>query len=272
MATWIDDEGHLRLKTDERHQFLSHIPIALLDPWIAYDSWDLELAIRLITIGYNLDILRNWERSKDWPDGTTGKDAALAYIEVYERGMSIAKSSIAAGLLKTHDTPKNWLAWAQRKGYCTKHLSPLSQIAEMERAIEDGQNDEVRQIYAKQIDGIKKLLPVISSWHPDTQSKDTATTHQNRKRTHHLANAITSAEKHCADPTNTGSVWVALSNMARAKSHGLIGVTNKGIQYLDANDEPKEFSKRQLTAYLTGSNLNRKRPPKSAQAALVRAS
>ena len=85
-----------------------------------------------------------------------------------------------------------------------------------------------------------------------------------RKRTHHLAHAIEDAKKRCSDLTDTGGVWAALASMARAKSHGLIGVTPKGIQYLDANDEPKEFSKKQLTAYLMGSNLNRKRPRKSA--------
>ena len=122
MPTWIDDEGRLREQADDRHQFLRPIPFECLDPWTSYDSWDAELAIRLITIGYNLDIKAYWDEAKDFPHGSTGWDAARAYIDVYQRGMSIAKSSIAAGLLRNPDTPANWLAWAERKGYSVTHL------------------------------------------------------------------------------------------------------------------------------------------------------
>ena len=122
MPTWIDDEGRLREQADDRHQFLRPIPFECLDPWTSYDSWDAEHAIRLITIGYNLDIKAYWDEAKDFPHGSTGWDAARAYIDVYQRGMSIAKSSIAAGLLRNPDTPANWLAWAERKGYSVTHL------------------------------------------------------------------------------------------------------------------------------------------------------
>ena len=122
MPTWIDDEGRLRERADDRHQFLRHIPLEFLDPWTSYDSWDAELAIKLITIGYDLDINSYWDEAKDFPYGSTGWDSARAYVDVYQRGMSIAQSSIAAGLLKCPDTPANWLAWAKRKGYDVAHL------------------------------------------------------------------------------------------------------------------------------------------------------
>ena len=128
MPTWIDDEGRLRERADDKHQFLRNIPLEFLDPWSSYDSWDAELAIKLITIGYNLDIKGYWDEAKDFPYGSTGWDSAHAYVDVYQRGMSIAKSSIAAGLLKDSDTPANWLTWAKRKGYDVKHLEH-SQIA-----------------------------------------------------------------------------------------------------------------------------------------------
>lgn len=122
MPTWTDDEGRLRLRADDKHQFLCNVPLEFLDPWTSYDSWSAELAIRLITIGYNLDIQRCWDEAIDYPYGSTGKDSAWAYVDVYERGMSIAQSSIAAGLLKNPDTPANWLAWAKCKGYDVAHL------------------------------------------------------------------------------------------------------------------------------------------------------
>lgn len=122
MVTWIDDEGRLRKRVDDQHQFLSQIPIECLDPWITYDSWSIELAIKLITIGCNLDIEAYWLMAKEWPHGSTGLDNAFAHIEVYDRGVNIANSSIAAGLLKNPDSPANWLAWAKRKGYDVSHL------------------------------------------------------------------------------------------------------------------------------------------------------
>ncbi|OYT93556.1 MAG: hypothetical protein CFE43_02175 [Burkholderiales bacterium PBB3] len=85
-----------------------------------------------------------------------------------------------------------------------------------------------------------------------------------RKRKHHIHHAINVAKKRSSDLNDSGSVWAELTSMAKQKSHALLGVTTKGIQYLDANDEPKEFSKKQLTVYLEGSNLQRNRPRKSA--------
>lgn len=85
-----------------------------------------------------------------------------------------------------------------------------------------------------------------------------------RKRKHHIHHAINVAKRRSSDLNDSGSVWAELTIMAKDKSHALLGVTPKGIQYLDANDQPKEFSEKQLVAYLEGTNLNRKRPRKSA--------
>ena len=134
MPTWIDDEGRLRERADERHQFLRHIPLEFLDPWISYDSWSAELAIRLITIGYDLDINGHWDEAKDFPYGSTGWDSAFAYVDVYSRGMAIAQSSIAADRLKDPDTPANWLAWAKRKGYDVAHLEHSQKAPETDTA------------------------------------------------------------------------------------------------------------------------------------------
>lgn len=88
-----------------------------------------------------------------------------------------------------------------------------------------------------------------------------------RRRKHHLEHAFKHAANRCSDSTDIGSVWATLVDMAKAKSHGMFGATENGIQYLDTNDAPRNFSKKQLKAYIEGSNLNRKRPRKSAQVA-----
>lgn len=135
MATWIDDEGRLRESADEKHQFLNRIPSECLDPWLSYDSWNAELAIKLITTGYNLDIKGYCDETKGFPEGSNGLDRGRAFLDVYRRGMSIAKSSVDAGLLKDPDTPINWMTWAERKGYDVSHLKqtvPVTQAAPVE--------------------------------------------------------------------------------------------------------------------------------------------
>lgn len=166
---WIDDEGRLRLRS-EGNQFVSPGASPLdLDPWLSYDSWDAEHAVKLITIGYDLDIRSYWDEAKDWPEGSTGLDRGRAYIEVYTRGMSIAESSIAAGLLKNPDTPANWLAWAKRKGYKTDHLSILTAINNLEDAIDGCENKGVMESYTEQIVSLKQLAAIIEPLQPDTQ-------------------------------------------------------------------------------------------------------
>ena len=102
-----------------------------------------------------------------------------------------------------------------------------------------------------------KLRGVVQGLIANESEKDTKP--NKRSRTHHIAHAIEAAKKRCTDPCDAGAVWAELVSFALAKSNGFIGKTDKGVHYLDANDESKEFSKRQLTAYLAGSNLNRKR-------------
>ena len=86
-----------------------------------------------------------------------------------------------------------------------------------------------------------------------------------RIRKHNLDHVIKQAKTKCSDPTNMDHVWGALVILAKEKSFGLTGGNHQRIQYMDSNDKPKTFNKKQLTAYLNDSNLKRKRPPKSAQ-------
>ena len=70
-----------------------------------------------------------------------------------------------------------------------------------------------------------------------------------RKRTHHLSHAIEAAKKRCSDSTETGGVWAALVDMARLNSHGLRGVTPKGMWWSNLKRHNDRLSKvkRQLT-------------------------
>lgn len=158
--TWIDGDGFLRLKS-ENNQFIIPLSPLDLDPWLLYDVWDADLAIKLITIGYNLDMQAFWEEAKDFPEGSTGLDSARAYFEVYNRAMSIAESSICAGLLKNPDTTTNWIAWAKKKGYKVDHLSPSQFISKLENNLLACKNEELRSNYSRQIEKLKNLASLL---------------------------------------------------------------------------------------------------------------
>ena len=85
-----------------------------------------------------------------------------------------------------------------------------------------------------------------------------------RLRKHNLDHAIELAKAKCSDPTNVAEVWSALVSMAKAKSDGFLGGMHRSVEYVDSHGDTKKFTRRHLSDYLSGSNLKRKRPPKSA--------
>lgn len=137
-----------RLMPDARNQFLINKPFELvfnpnkplpsdlfnpapgdlvphkLDQWFLYDSWDIELACKLITIGYPVNLKGMAEEVEGWPLDCEGRDSFSAMVTVYSRALSIANSSVKAGTIKEHDTPAKWIEWAQGKGYSVAHLMP----------------------------------------------------------------------------------------------------------------------------------------------------
>ncbi len=123
-VTWIDNEGRVRLDHDENFQMVS--PFEVDSIWHLTDSWGIDLACRLILLGYNEDIKRSISYGfEHCPEGSTGRDRAHALITIADRFMTLAKSTIALGnTLKNSDTPANWVAWAKCKGYSVAHLMP----------------------------------------------------------------------------------------------------------------------------------------------------
>ena len=132
-----------RLMPDDRQQFLE-VTLSADDPWLAYDSWGIELACKLITLGYPVDIERMIDEAKSWEPGCEGIDRLHSMLMVYNRALSIAKSSVNAGLLKNPDTPANWLTWAKRKGYDVAHLESMAAPV-VAGASDDEETKEQRQ-------------------------------------------------------------------------------------------------------------------------------
>lgn len=71
----------------------------------------------------------------------------------------------------------------------------------------------------------------------------------------HLTSVIEIAASKCRNPWDVNEVWPALQNLARQPTPPppLIGITEVGVQYLDLNDAPREFTKRALRERLRRS-------------------
>lgn len=113
------------LLCDANYQFVEHSPSPCdIDEWFLFDSWGFEFACKLITLGYPVWFERHAEEVKGWPQDCEGRDRFSTMCFVYERALGIATSSVKAGTIKEHDTPANWVRWAQDKGYSVAHLIP----------------------------------------------------------------------------------------------------------------------------------------------------
>ena len=110
------------LMPDEREQFLQWDTIADAE-WAIYDSWGIEFACKLITLGYPVDLKRMAEEVKGWPADAWGRDNFYSMVSVYSRALNIANSSVKAGTIKDPDTPAKWIEWAKGKGYSVAHLT-----------------------------------------------------------------------------------------------------------------------------------------------------
>ena len=184
------------LLPDDNHQFLIQKPFELvfnpdkplpddlfnadpsilvqpeLDQWFLYDSWDIKLACKLITLGYPIWLEGYAEMAKDWPEGCEGLDRFWAMVTVYNRAFSIANSSVKAGTIKEHDTPANWMAWAEGKGYSVAHLIPVDTPAATTEVVADTTptaNDDPDKALADLFDhmpveALEKMFPANGKW------------------------------------------------------------------------------------------------------------
>ncbi|MDO9422862.1 MAG: hypothetical protein Q7T40_01550 [Methylobacter sp.] len=163
-------------------QYLGFYPL-YSDEWMYCDVWDTETAVKLITIGYPLDLNTDWRDAKKPAFLITSAELqALAelrllynnkepspfdprtlkrFSDVYSRATRLAESSIARGKLKAIDTPSNWLAWAKGENYSTHHLDPIKIIWSMEFAQSDIDFKNCNEAYREQF---LRLQEIIGAW------------------------------------------------------------------------------------------------------------
>lgn len=170
VKNWIDHEGRLRLEHDENFQMV-HTVYEDGYVWLKMDSWDVELACKMIVLGYNENVKSSIDYGlKHCPDGATGRDRADALITVMSRILTLAKSAIAIGTLKDPDTPVNWITWAEGKGYSVTHLMP-DVIDETEESVIDTTpaDDDPDKALSNLFDPVpvemlEKMFPANGSW------------------------------------------------------------------------------------------------------------
>lgn len=152
-----------RLMPDERNQFVQTDIQG--EEWADYDSWGIEQACKLITLGYPVHLEGMAEEVKGWPQVCDGRDRFDSMVMVYGRALRIAKSSVQAGTIKEHDTPANWIKWAEGKGYSVAHLMPADAVAGNGKAGADtSPSIEVWKASARQIgERIHKEKPKLNA-------------------------------------------------------------------------------------------------------------
>lgn len=75
---------------------------------------------------------------------------------------------------------------------------------------------------------------------------DSASNAPGRARRDLLVPVIEAAQKECKDPFDTSAVWAPLSQMAQAGKRPLVGLSDEGIKWVDANDEIQFLKRKNL--------------------------
>jgi hypothetical protein len=123
----IDGDSGIRHSPDDRNQFLQAAPKPG-DIEMLFSSWSVDTATQLIAIGCTIDSPSGYEKLKNLP-GIANVYSRASFIEAVAEALRIARriaeSSIKIGDIKEHDTPSNWLLWAESKKYDVKHLRAI---------------------------------------------------------------------------------------------------------------------------------------------------
>jgi hypothetical protein len=121
---------------DSNHQYLRCMPHEI-EEFILWDSWDVDTACRLITLGHKSrhyrfpdDAIAHYQQLAEMPItlNERGLDTirGRVIVDVYFRARDMAQASVNAGTIKLHDKPANWIRWAKGKGYSVEHLAALN--------------------------------------------------------------------------------------------------------------------------------------------------
>ncbi|MCX7091898.1 MAG: hypothetical protein NTY50_00385 [Methylobacter sp.] len=184
-VTWIDDEGNARIWHDDNYQMVTFTSAS--DVELRMASWDMALACNMIVFGDGMDRMSLIEYGlTECPHGTTGNDRAHHSLTCMNRFSKLARAAIAIGILKEHNTPANWIKWAESKNYNynTDHLNPAIQIEALQIAIQECPDDcpSVRAGYREQLEQWQAVGDAGAGSPTDTEPAGVKVTQDNETR------------------------------------------------------------------------------------------
>jgi len=121
-------------------------------PWMLYDSWDIELACKLIVFNYPVNLQGSgWDGLKNWHIDKWGHKAPIVLKGNFERAFNMANSSVKGDKIREHDTPANWIAWAKSKGYSVAHLMAAeAKVEAVKDAKKSNEKPQLQQLFQEQ--------------------------------------------------------------------------------------------------------------------------
>ncbi len=146
---WIDSNGQQRIHHDDKCQMImKHGEDD--SSWLIMDSWDIYFAAKVIVIGYTENIQEHIDFLSR-QNNRIDNNRADIMINILNRFNKLAQSAINTDVLQKHDTPANWLAWAQSKGYKTNHLISISQVKCSEVMPDNEPSDQLLKTRSSQL-------------------------------------------------------------------------------------------------------------------------
>ncbi|MDH5553235.1 MAG: hypothetical protein OEX82_07880, partial [Nitrosomonas sp.] len=97
----------------------------------ALTLWDGKTAAERITNGGLLNTVKIMNEP-DWVIRATLSHTAMSRFDAMTRITGFIIIAVELGEIKNPDTPANWIAWAERKGYNTDHLECFKDIQKHE--------------------------------------------------------------------------------------------------------------------------------------------
>lgn len=157
-----------------------------------------------------------WARPNEYDDFVRAATSAI------ERGNISARSKIqdmhTVQLVELFDV----LEWAEATGFTVALKLDGPRPARKSAPVQSVESDST-----------PAAAPVVA---------EGANSAQRRTRRDILTPAIEAAQKECGDPFDAPAVWAVLVQMAQNKKRSLLGVSEDGIKWLSANDEPKSLN------------------------------
>ncbi len=121
------------------------------------------------------------------------------------------------------------------------------QLALEREAFDRIERDEMARLSARaKWDASQQTAQAVPAAAPPARVAPSASNTPKKARRNLLSPVIEAAQRTTGNPLDVPAVWASLVQMAEAGKRPLLGITDDGIKWQDANDEPQFFKLRNL--------------------------